>query len=50
MCAFGSSLGIKSKKSLMLRLVVIMRDWQTLCLPQKSAKIGGKCKNKYVSK
>ena len=40
MCAFGSGLGIKSKKSLMLRLVVIMRDWQTLCLPQKSAKIG----------
>ena len=50
MCAFGSGLGIKSKKRLMLRLVVIMRDWQTLCLPQKSAKIGGKCKNKYVSK
>ena len=24
----------------MLRLAVIMRDWQTLCLPQKSAKIG----------
>ena len=40
MCAFGSVLGIKSKKSLMLRLAVIMRDWQTLCLPQKSAKIG----------
>ena len=32
MCAFGSVLGIKSKKSLMLRLTVIMRDWQTLCL------------------
>ena len=40
MCAFGSVLGIKSKKSLMLRLAVIMRDWQTLYLPQKSAKIG----------
>ena len=40
MCAFGSVLGIKSKKSLMLRLAVIMRDWQTLCLRQKSAKIG----------
>ena len=40
MCAFGSVLGIKSKRSLMLRLAVIMRDWQTLCLPQKSAKIG----------
>ena len=40
MCAFGGVLGIKSKKSLMLRLAVIMRDWQTLCLPQKSAKIG----------
>ena len=40
MCAFGSVFGIKSKKSLMLRLAVIMRDWQTLCLPQKSAKIG----------
>ena len=40
MCAFGSVLGIKGKKSLMLRLAVIMRDWQTLCLPQKSAKIG----------
>ena len=35
----------------MLRLAaVIMRDCQTLCLPQKSAKIGKKCKNKYVSK
>ena len=49
MCAFGSVLGIKSEKSLMLRLAVIMRDWLTLCLPQKSAKLGKKCKNNYIS-
>ena len=35
MCAFGSVLAIKSEKSLMLRLAVIMRDCLTLCLPQK---------------
>ena len=52
MCAFGSVVGIESKKKKtgwMLRFALIMSDRQTLCLPQASVKIEKKS-NKFISK
>ena len=51
MCAFGSVLGIKSKKSLMLRLAVIMIERLANSVsPSKKCENREKCKNKYISK
>ena len=52
MCAFGSVVGIESKKKNRLDVKICtnqMSDRQTLCLPQASAKIEKKS-NKFISK